>query len=136
MSLFDQLVNEAIRARGDLVERSTILTDRLKSRYALPARVSEPVKVGGNVSTWKLVLETRPGRKHLPAQRINLDICAIPSHDPRPMILRKKEIEDLFHGRLGPPARQRGKAEAAKSHEKYRVGFGDGAKADFWQSSK
>ena len=72
--------------RGDLAELATVLTDRLKSRYGLPVRVSEPVKTGGNVSTWKLVIETRPGRNHLPAQRINVDICAIPSHDPRPML--------------------------------------------------
>jgi predicted nucleotidyltransferase component of viral defense system len=81
--------------RGDLAELATILTDRLKSRYGLPIRVSEPVKIGGNVSTWKLVIETRPGRRHLPAQRINLDICAIPSHDPRPMMLRNIYRVDL-----------------------------------------
>jgi hypothetical protein len=33
-------------------------------------------------------VETRPGRKDLPAQRIHLDICSIASHDPRPMMLR------------------------------------------------
>jgi len=74
--------------RGDLVELATILTDRLQSRYGLPVRVSEPMRIGGNVSTWKLVIETRPGRKHLLAQRINIDICSIPSHDRRPMMLR------------------------------------------------
>jgi predicted nucleotidyltransferase component of viral defense system len=74
--------------RGDLAELSSILTERLRTRYGLPVRVSEPVKTGGNVSTWKLVIETRPGQRHLPAQRIHLDICAIPSHDPHPMMLR------------------------------------------------
>ena len=74
--------------RGDLAELATILTDRLQSRYGLPVRVSEPMRIGGNVSTWKLVIETRPGRKHLLAQRINIDICSIPSHDRRPMMLR------------------------------------------------
>lgn len=74
--------------RGDLAELGSILTDRLRTRYDLPVKVSEPVKTGGNVSTWKLVIETRPGQKHLPAQRIHLDICAIPSHDPHPMMLR------------------------------------------------
>jgi predicted nucleotidyltransferase component of viral defense system len=74
--------------RGDLAELASILTERLRTRYGLPVRVSEPVKTGGNVSTWKLVIETRPGQKHLPAQRIHLDICAIPSHDPHPMMLR------------------------------------------------
>ena len=74
--------------RGDLADLGNVLTQRLKSRYGLPVRISEPVKTGGNVSTWKLVIETRPGQLHLPAQRINLDICGIPSHDPRPMMLR------------------------------------------------
>ena len=81
--------------RRDLAELATILTDRLQSRYGLPVRVSEPVKIRGNVSTWKLVIEARPGRKHLPAQRINLDICGIPSHDPRPMMLRNLYGIDL-----------------------------------------
>lgn len=81
--------------RGDLAELGKVLTERLKNRYALPVRVSEPVKIGANVSTWKLVIETRAGQKHLPAQRINLDICAIPSHDPRPMMLRNLYGIDL-----------------------------------------
>jgi Nucleotidyl transferase AbiEii toxin, Type IV TA system len=74
--------------RDDLTELADILTTRLQTRYGLPVRVSEPVKADGKVSTWKLTIETRPGQKHLPAQRIHLDICAIPSHDPRPMMLR------------------------------------------------
>lgn len=45
--------------RGSLAELARILTDRLQDRYGLPVRVSEPVKIGGNVSTWKLVIETR-----------------------------------------------------------------------------
>lgn len=81
--------------RGDLAELGNVLTHRLKGRYGLPVRVSEPVKTGGNVSTWKLVIETRPGQRHLPAQRINLDICGIPSHDPRPMMLRNLYGIDL-----------------------------------------
>jgi hypothetical protein len=81
--------------RSDLAELGNVLTHRLKSRYGLPVRVSEPVKTGGNVSTWKLVIETRPGQRHLPAQRINLDICGIPSHDPRPMMLRNLYGIDL-----------------------------------------
>jgi predicted nucleotidyltransferase component of viral defense system len=74
--------------RGDLAELGQILTERLQTRYGLPVRVSEPLKTGRNVSTWKVAVEIRPGQKHLPAQRIHLDICAIPSHDPRPMMLR------------------------------------------------
>jgi len=61
----------------------------------LPVSVSEPVKTEGKVSTWKLTVETRPGQRHLPAQRIHLGICAIPSHDPRPMMLRNLYGIDL-----------------------------------------
>lgn len=81
--------------KGDLAELARVLTDRLQTRYGLPVSVSEPVKTGGKVSTWKLTLETRPGQRHLPAQRIHLDICAIPSHDPRPMMLRNLYGIDL-----------------------------------------
>lgn len=81
--------------RDDLAELAAILTARLQTRYGLPVKVSEPVKTDGKVSTWKLIIETRPGQKHLPAQRIHLDICAIPSHDPRPMMLRNLYGVDL-----------------------------------------
>ncbi len=81
--------------KNDLAELAQVLTKRLQIRYDLPVSVSEPVKTGGNVSTWKLTIETRPGKKHLPAQRIHLDICAIPSHDPRPMMLRNLYGIDL-----------------------------------------
>ena len=81
--------------KEDLAELARVLTERLQTRYDLPVSVSEPVKTGGKVSTWKLTVETRPGKKHLPAQRIHLDICAIPSHDPRPMMLRNLYGIDL-----------------------------------------
>ena len=81
--------------RSDLAGLASVLTERLKTRYGLPGSVSDPVKSGGKVSTWKLTLETRSGRKDLPAQRIHLDICAIPSHDPRPMMLRNLYGVDL-----------------------------------------
>ena len=81
--------------RSDLTELARVLTERLKTRYGLPVSVSEPVKASGKVSTWKLTIETRPGQKHLAAQRIHLDICAIPSHDARPMMLRNLYGIDL-----------------------------------------
>lgn len=74
--------------KQELAALARVLTERLHIRYDLPVHVSEPVKTGGRVSTWKLTIETRSGRRHLPAQRIHVDICAIPSHDPRPMMLR------------------------------------------------
>lgn len=74
--------------RSDLTELGKVLRETLGTRYGLKVYVSDPVRAEGKVSTWKMSVETRPGRKDLPAQRIHLDICAIPSHDPRPMMLR------------------------------------------------
>ena len=56
--------------------------------YTHVVSVGEPVKEEGSVTTWKLRVETRPGRKDIPPQRIHIDICAIPSHDAHPMMLR------------------------------------------------
>jgi predicted nucleotidyltransferase component of viral defense system len=81
--------------KSDLAALAGVLTERLQERYDLPVTVSEPVKSGGKVSTWKLLIETRPSQRHLPSQRIHLDICAIPSHDPRPMMLRNLYGIDL-----------------------------------------
>ncbi len=81
--------------KSDLAGLAHVLTERLQTRYGLPVAVSEPMKSGGKVSSWKLTIETRPGQRHLPAQRIHLDICAIPSHDPRPMMLRNLYGIDL-----------------------------------------
>ncbi len=80
---------------SELAELARVLVDRLQTRYGLPVSVSDPVKTGGKVSTWKLTIETRSGKKHLLAQRIHLDICSIPSHDPRPMMLRNLYGIDL-----------------------------------------
>jgi len=49
---------------------------------------SGPQLEAGDVSTWKLRLETQPSQKQLPTQRIHIDICAVPSHSPRPSMLR------------------------------------------------
>ena len=81
--------------RSDLAKLGEVLTERLQTRYGLPVKVSDPVKTGCKVSTWKLSIETRGDKKHLPAQRIHVDICAIPSHDPRPMMLRNLYGIDL-----------------------------------------
>jgi hypothetical protein len=81
--------------KQDLACLGNILVERLEARYGLAVKVGEPVKTGGNVSTWKLSIETCPDRRDLPAQRIHIDICAIPSHDWRPMVLRNVYGIDL-----------------------------------------
>ncbi len=73
--------------RGQLASMSSILIESLKTKYGLEINVTDPVREESNVDTWKLKVQTRPGRKDLPAQRINIDVCAIPSYQPRPMAL-------------------------------------------------
>ena len=64
-----------------------ILVDNLKQKYGLQIQVSYPTKEIGNVSTWKIKIITKPKRKHVPEQRINIDVCALPSYERRPMML-------------------------------------------------
>lgn len=73
---------------GRLGELGRVLEATLMTKYGLPVSVSDPTREEGNVSTWKVRLETRPASRHLSAQRIHIDICAVPSHHPRPVLLR------------------------------------------------
>ena len=74
-------------SRERLMTLAQVLVERLQGKYGLTVEVSEPARETGNVDTWKLKVQTRPGQSDLPAQRINIDICTIPSHAPRPMML-------------------------------------------------
>lgn len=82
-------------SRETLGDWSGVLVDKLRAKYGLEVTVSEPRRESGNVDTWKLKLMTRPENKGLPAQKINIDICAIPSHDRRPMLLRNPYGVDM-----------------------------------------
>ncbi|MHB8252455.1 MAG: nucleotidyl transferase AbiEii/AbiGii toxin family protein [Acidiferrobacter sp.] len=74
-------------SRDSLSAMAQVLADSLKTKYGLDVEVNSPVRDVGNVATWKLKMQTRPGRKDLPAQRINIDICAIPSYQVKPRLL-------------------------------------------------
>ncbi len=80
---------------SQLAELAKALVHGLQEKYGLPVEVSEPEKETGNVDTWKVKIQTRPERKDLKAQRINIDICAIPSYDARPMMLRNRYGVDM-----------------------------------------
>jgi predicted nucleotidyltransferase component of viral defense system len=64
------------------------LVDKLGKKYGLCISVGEPEKETGNVDTWKLKVITRPEKKMFPAQRINIDVCMVPSYDRKPVMLR------------------------------------------------
>lgn len=81
--------------RSELQELAEVLTHRLQVKYGLSVTVSEPHRETGNVDTWKLKVITHPEQAHLPMQRINIDICAIPSYEARPMVLRNHYGVDM-----------------------------------------
>ena len=78
-----------------LSDLSSVLISRLHRKYGLHVTVSEPTRETGNVDTWKMKITTRPEQKNLPLQRINIDICAIPSYDICPVLLRNHYNVDM-----------------------------------------
>lgn len=81
--------------RDSLNALATVLTRQIRVKYDLVVEVSEPEKECGNVDTWKIKIVTRPQRANLPMQRIHIDICALPSYDRQPMILRNHYGVDM-----------------------------------------
>lgn len=81
--------------RETLQQLGQVLVKRLHTKYGLQVEVSEPQRETGNVDTWKLKIITHPEQRNLPAQRINIDICAIPSYDRQPMVLRNHYEVDM-----------------------------------------
>lgn len=73
--------------REQLSHMADAISESLYKKYALSVTVSEPIKESQNVDTWKIRIQTRPESKTLPSQRINIDVCALPSYEKRPMML-------------------------------------------------
>lgn len=82
-------------SRESLISLPALLAEKLFVKYGLKVEVSEPSRETGNVDTWKLKLVTRPGQRGMPVQRINIDVCAIPSYDKRPMMLHNHYDVDM-----------------------------------------
>lgn len=101
-------------SRESLAALAQVLVDRLQRKYGLRVEVSEPTRETGNVDTWKLKVQTHSGQRDLPAQRINIDICAIPSYEPRPIMLRNHYGVDMGTGGLILQAQSREEIKADK----------------------
>jgi len=78
----------------------TAIVDGLFERYGFKVDVSEPVRETGNVDTWKIRIVTRPESRDIPAQRINIDVCSIPSYRARPMLLMNRYNIEMGTGSL------------------------------------
>lgn len=74
-------------SRKGFVRMGALLVESIEKKYGFSVVVSEPVEDISNVDTWKVRVETRPRSKNLPAQRINIDVCAVPSYEKQPMML-------------------------------------------------
>ena len=70
-----------------LKDLGKVLEQRLSVKYGLVVKVNDPVRDDTTVTTWKIKVVTRPASKNMPLQRINIDICAIPSYAPKPAML-------------------------------------------------
>lgn len=73
--------------REQLMALRDVLISQLRIKYDLEVDVSDPHRETGNVDTWKFKVVTQPEQSNVPVQRINIDICAIPSYDSKPMVL-------------------------------------------------
>lgn len=81
--------------RDSLSTMGQVLIENLNRKYGFSVQASEPMKDKNNVDTWKVSVETRPGRADLPAQRIHIDICAVPSYEKQPMLLLNRYGVDM-----------------------------------------
>ena len=75
-------------SKDDLVNFPAALKKNLLKKYGFEVEVSEPKQETGNTNTWKIKIFTRPLQKHLPAQRINLDIVLLPSYQRQATMLK------------------------------------------------
>lgn len=85
--------------RSTLTELGSLISTSLEEQYGLAVTVAEPEKDILNVDTWKIKVITRPEKKHMPSQRINIDICAVPSYEKSPLLVRNR-----YGTELGSPA--------------------------------
>ena len=74
--------------KSSLNQLGEVLINRLQAKYSLEVDIVEPKQEIGNVDAWKLKVITRPEQRSMPVQRINIDICSVPSYDKKPSVLR------------------------------------------------
>ena len=74
--------------KNDLRDIGDLLKKVIWQKYNLTVTVDDPVKEEGNTHTWKIKIITAPERSDLPQQKINIDVCMLPSYDRRPVMLK------------------------------------------------
>lgn len=74
--------------KAQLSDMGRLLEKTLFEKYEVPITVSEPKKDEGAVSTWKIVVKTKPENDSERAPRINIDICAFSSFEKKLKMLQ------------------------------------------------
>ncbi|NQZ05795.1 MAG: nucleotidyl transferase AbiEii/AbiGii toxin family protein [Algicola sp.] len=67
----------------------------LFDRYQLPVEVRSPKQLkndpeyaNSNANTWKVIIQTHPEQRHIPSQRVHIDIANVPVHEVKPLLIR------------------------------------------------
>ena len=74
--------------KDDLKDIGAIIKNAIGQKYNLEVDVLDPVKEEGNTHTWKIKIITMPERADMPQQKINIDVCLLPSYDRKPVMLK------------------------------------------------
>jgi len=74
--------------KDDLADIGALIKNVIQQKYYLKVKVMKPVKEEGNTHTWKINIITAPERPDLPQQKINIDVCTLPSYERRPAMIK------------------------------------------------
>ena len=64
------------------------LSKDIHEKYNMNVSVTEPEKETGNTETWKIKIITKPERPDFPSQKINIDVCMLPSYERKVNMLK------------------------------------------------
>ena len=74
--------------KDNLQDIGDLLKKVIWQKYNLTVNVNDPVKEKGNTHTWEIKIIIYPERPDLPQQKINIDVCMLPSYERRPVMLK------------------------------------------------
>ncbi|MDR3243529.1 MAG: nucleotidyl transferase AbiEii/AbiGii toxin family protein [Elusimicrobiota bacterium] len=72
----------------DMNQITSLIQDSFKKKYDFNASIEPPQKDIIDTYTWKIKIITHPQQSHLPIQKINIDICLLPSYERNPVMLK------------------------------------------------
>jgi len=74
--------------KDDLQGIGELIKKAIRQKYDLMVNVLDPVKYTGNTHTWKIKIITAPERPDMPQQKINIDVCMLPSYERHPVMVK------------------------------------------------